>query len=425
MKKLFLCVGIVAMLFLCITPSQARVKIKIYYPVQVAGPLTRVIDGLVKTFNESQQDVTATAVYAGNYNQTMQKAQTAFMTGNPADIAILRTTSVLMLMDMGAIVPLDEFLQGPEGRAYLNDFYPAFIDSVRKKDKIWGIPYQISTPLFYYNKAMFKEAGLDPETPPATWDEVIAYAKKLTLKDASGNVKRYGLGFPDSNQWMLQSWTLTNGGNLASDDGTTVFFNSREVIESVETWVTLVNELQVSIRHRMYGKLASDFIAGQVAMMYNSTGSLSFVRKSANFDFGAAFLPRKKRNAVPLGGAHMFIFNKTSPERRKAAWQFIKWMSSPENAARWSIASGYIATRKSSLEVPEMKEYTSKFPEALVALRQLQFSYPWWTVYEWGKVTKALQTQLADAVDGRRKPSEAMARAQEQADKILAPYRNR
>lgn len=403
----------------------AKVDVKIYYPVQVAGPLTRVIDTFVKEFNESHPDIRVTAVYAGNYNQTMQKAQTAFMSENPPDIAILRTTSVLMLMDMGAIVPLDEFIRQNGGKQYLEDFYPAFIDSVKKKGKIWGIPYQISTPLFYYNKQMFREAGLDPNSPPENWDQLVTFAKKLTKKDSSGNVIHYGLGFPDSNQWMLQSWTLTNGGNLASKDGTKVYFDTKEVAESLRMWVKLVNEMQVSIRHRMYGKLASDFIAGQVAMMYNSTGSLSFVRKSATFDFGVAFLPKNKRYAVPLGGAHMFMFNKTSKERQKASWEFIHWMSSPEIAARWSIASGYIATRKSALEVAEMKEYTTKFPEALVALKQLEFSYPWWTVYEWGKVTKALETQLADAVDGKISPEEAMAIAQKEADKILAPYKNK
>jgi sn-glycerol 3-phosphate transport system substrate-binding protein len=423
-NKLYLLVVIgLVNLFIFTGAAFAKVDIKIYYPVQVAGPLTRVIDGFVKEFNETHPDIRVTAVYAGKYGQTMQKAQTAFMTGNPPDIAILRTTSVLMLMDMGAIVPLDEFIS--DDKAYLEDFYPAFINSVKRKGKIWGIPYQISTPLFYYNKDMFKEAGLDPERPPQNWDQLVEYAQKLTKKDASGNVSRYGLGFPDNNQWMLQAWTLANGGNLANDEGTKVYFNTEPVVESLKMWVKLVNEMKVSIRHRMYGKLSSDFVAGQVAMMYNSTGSLSFVRKSAKFDFGVAFLPKNKRSAVPLGGGHMFMFAKTSKERRRASWEFMRWMSSPERAAEWSIASGYMATRKSALNVGAMKEYTESFPEASVALKQLNVSYPWWTVYEWGKVTKALQTQLVNAVDGKISPEEAMAEAQQGADKILAPYADR
>jgi sn-glycerol 3-phosphate transport system substrate-binding protein len=72
-----------------------------------------------------------------------------------------------------------------------------------------------------------------------------------------------------------------------------------------------------------------------------------------------------------------------------------------------------------------MKEYTESFPEALVALQQLDFSYPWWTTYEWDKVTNVLQTQLVNAVDGKIDPTEAMANAQQEADTILAPYANK
>jgi len=399
--------------------SGAPVEIKIFYPVEVAGPLVKVIDGLVGEFNASNPDIIVTAVYAGNYGQAMQKAQTAYMTGNPPDIAMLASPQVLMLTHMNAIVPLDKYIDGDND--YIDDFYPAFIDSVRKDGKIWGIPFQISTPLFYYNKDMFIEAGLDPDNPPTTWEEISEYAEKLTKKDASGNVTRYGLGFPDNSQWLMQTWALSNGGNLSSADGKEVYFDSEPVIGSLKEWVKLANK-GVTTVHRTYGQLASDFVAGQVAMQYNSTGGLSFVKKSATFDFGAAFIPKNVRNAVPLGGGHMFMFAKTSEERRQASWKFMKWISEPERSAAWSIASGYMATRKSALEIPEMKEYTAGFPAALVALKQLEFSYPWWSVYEWDKIAKALETQMVRAVDGDVSPEEAMAIAQKESDKILEPY---
>lgn len=403
-------------------PEAKKIELKIYYPVGVAGALAQVIDGFVSEFNKTHPNIHVTSVYAGKYAQAMQKAQTAFMAGHPPDVAILSTTTVLTLINMGAIVPLDDYIGND--KAYLEDFYPSFIDSVRKKGKIWGIPFQISTPILYYNKDMFREAGLDPEKPPKTWDELIEYAQKLTKKDENGNVIRYGLGFTD-NQWMLQAWTLANGGNLCNQEGTKVYFNTEPVIESLRVWVKLVHDMKVSIPHRWFDQLSSDFIAGQIAMMYNSTGGLSFVRKSAKFDFGVAFLPKKKRYAVPLGGGHMFMFAKTSEERRKASWEFIKWMSAPERSAEWSIKSGYMPTRKSALNVEIMKKYTRDFPEALVAMKQLDFSYPWWTVYEWEKVTKILETQIIEAVDGKVSPEEAMAIAQREADKILAPYANK
>ena len=97
-------------------------------------------------------------------------------------------------------------------------------------------------------------------------------------------------------------------------------------------------------------------------MIYHSTGSLGFIRTNAKFEFGTAFLPKEVRFGAPTGGGNFYLFKATPPDRQKAAWEFVKWMTSPEMLARWSIDSGYVAPRKSSWDTPLMKDYVGEVP---------------------------------------------------------------
>jgi sn-glycerol 3-phosphate transport system substrate-binding protein len=93
-------------------------------------------------------------------------------------------------------VPIDTFVKTADDKAWLNSFYPAFMMNSRTDGKTWGVPFQRSTVVMYYNKELFKEAGLDPNRPPETWADLKAAATKLTKKDASGKVTQWGVQIP-------------------------------------------------------------------------------------------------------------------------------------------------------------------------------------------------------------------------------------
>jgi sn-glycerol 3-phosphate transport system substrate-binding protein len=335
----------------------------------------------------------------------------------------MRTGNLFLLKDLDAIIPLDSFIAKAGGEKYVNDFYPAFLKNSQADGKIWSIPFQRSTPLFFWNKQLFKKAGLDPNRPPQTWAEVLEYAQKLTVRDARGNATQWGLELPRNDHWFFQSLVLQNDGRLENEAGTEVYFNSAPVVGALEFWSDLANKHKVMPRKRSAGEASQDFAAQATAMMYNSTGSLSFVKNSAKFDFGVSMLPKGKVMATQTGGGNIYFLKGTPAKNQEAAWTFVEWLTKPENVARWTIASGYVAYRKSAYDVPALKEYVQGFPYALTARDELQFAQREFVTHDYAKVLELLVNSMAQALDEAMTPKEALEQAQKQATEILARYK--
>ncbi len=174
------------------------------------------------------------------------------------------------------------------------------------------------------------------------------YAQKLTKRDASGNVTQWGVQIPSSGfpYWLFQGLVTENGVNLMNAAGTEVYYDKPEVVAALQYWVDLVNKYKVHPPGIVeWGTTPKDFFERKVAMMWTTTGNLTNVRKNAKFDFGVAMLPAKKRRGSPTGGGNFYLFKKSTPAQREAAFKFIKWVTQPERAAQWGIDTGYVAVR--------------------------------------------------------------------------------
>ena len=394
-----------------------------YYPVNVGGEITKVIDNYTKEFNEegieiNGKKVTVTPVYSGNYDETMTKVQTAVKNGKAPDMAVLLSVDLFQIKD--SIVALDDMIAADSNaQNMMDDFFPGFMLNSQAEGKTWSVPFQRSTVLLYYNKDMFKEAGLDPEAAPTSWDEVIDYGKKLTKEG------QWGIELPAtvSGYWIYQALALQNGQqNLMSDDGKEVYFNSDAAKGALQHWVDLTEKHEVMPGGVLeWNTVPTDFIEGKTAMMLSTTGNLTNVKNNANFEFGVAFLPGNERLATPTGGGNFYIFKDISEERQLASLEFIKWIAEPERAAQWSINTGYIATRQSSYETPELKAYTDSFPHALTAMNQLEIAHKEISVYEQGKIIKILSDAIQAAINGAD-VNETLDKAQQQAETLLQPY---
>lgn len=377
---------------------------------------------LVDDFNATHPDIYVEAVYTGNYDQCLQKAITAAMAGTPPDVAVLLAIDLYTLLDMDLIIDLDQFLVG-EDSDYLAHFYQAFLENSRANGKVWGIPFQRSTPILYYNKDHFKEAGLDPERPPQTWDELKEYARILTKRDAQGNVVRWGFADITEDTWTIQAWILQACGVYCNEEGTEAYFDTPETREAFSFVYDLANVEKVMPRFRSYSTAAQDFVAGYVSMMINSTGSLRFVAQSANFDFGVAFLPKGKCQGVPTGGGNLYIFKNIPEANKKAAWEFIKWMTSPYNAARWSVGSGYVAVRDDAYDTEVMKQYVANFPYITVAREQLSIAHREMMFHNNSQMRQLVLVYLHDILDGKYTVEQGLQLLQAEADRILAPFK--
>jgi len=414
----------------CAAPawSQSKpVELEFYYPVAVGGPITKIVDGMVDEFEKSHPDIKIKSIYAGSYQDSVAKALTAYKGGSAPQLAVLLSTDMFTLIDEGAIVPFDPLIKTDEDRKWHDGFYKAFMANSQTGGKTWGIPFQRSTIVMYYNKDLFKEAGLNPDAPPSTWDELVADAKKLTKADSAGQTTQWGLEIPSGGSfayWLFQALTTPNDAILMNQDGNEVYLDKPAVIEAVQFWHDLAYKHKVMPTGTIdWGTTPKDFLVGKTAMMWTTTGNLTNVRKNAKFDFGVAPMPKAKRGGSPTGGGNFYLFESATPEQRQAAFEFVKWMTSPENAAAWSIATGYVAVSPAAWETDKMKAYVKEVPQATVARDQLEVSVAEFSTHDNQRVTKLLNDNLQSVLTNAKTPEQAMKDAQSQADRILRPYK--
>ncbi|NDP43089.1 MAG: ABC transporter substrate-binding protein [Aromatoleum sp.] len=406
--------------------AQAPVEVSFYYPVAVGGPITKIIDGYAADFEKENPGIKLKPIYSGSYQESITKALTAVKSGEPPVMSILLSTDMFTLIDEDAIIPFDELIRTPDDQAWQKSFYPAFMENSQTGGKTWGIPFQRSTIVLYYNKDMLKEAGLDPNRPPANWKEQVEYAQKLTRRDASGKVTQWGLQIPSSGfpYWLFQALAVQAGTNLMNAAGTQTYYDTPEVIEGLTYWVDLVNKYKVHPEGIVeWGTTPKDFFEKKVAMMWTTTGNLTNVKNNAKFDFGVAMLPAGKQRGSPTGGGNFYLFKKSTPAQRDAAFKFVKWVTAPQRAAQWGIDTGYVAVRADAWETPVMKQYVAGFPAAAVARDQLPFAKAELSTHDNQRVTKALNDGLQAALTGTKTPEQAMKDAQRESERLLRSYK--
>jgi sn-glycerol 3-phosphate transport system substrate-binding protein len=425
MKKLVSLASTLAASLCVSTAALAQTEVPFYFPVAVGGPITKIIDGYAADFNNANPDLKVVPVYAGSYQETVVKALTAHKADKPPAAAILLSTDTFTLIDEDAIVPFDNFVKTDDERKWMKDFFPAFLLNGQVDNKTWGIPFQRSTVVMYWNKEAFKEVGLDPNVAPQDWMQLISMGQKLTKRDASGNVERWGIQVPSSGfpYWLFQGFSTQNDAILANPEGTKVNFDGLNVIEALQFWVNLSQEYKIHPPGVVqWGTTPQDFMQGKAAMIWTTTGNLTNIRKNAPFEFGVAMLPENIRRGSPTGGGNFFIFKKAPQAEQEGAFRFAKWLTQPERAAQWSIDTGYVAVSPAAYDTPALKAYAAEFPPALVARDQLPFAVAELSTHDNQRVTKALNDALQAALTVAKTPQQALMDAQAEANRILRPY---
>jgi sn-glycerol 3-phosphate transport system substrate-binding protein len=399
------------------TPAMAETELTMYYPIAVGGALTQVVDGIVADFEAANPDIKVNAVYSGNYDDTRVRALSALASGEPAQLAVMFSIDAYDLIEQDLIVAYED-IQGVE-TPWLNSFYPALMANSRIEGKTWGIPFQRSTIVAYYNKDLFRAAGLDPEAPPSTWDELVSMGKSLTNEDT------YGLMIPSTGYpyWMFQALAIQNGKEVMSGDGLTTHFDDAAVVDTLEFWQSLSQKHGIMPTGTVeWGTLRQAFLEGQTAMMWHSTGNLTAVKNNANFDFGVAELPANVRKGSPTGGGNFYVFKETSDEEKAAALKLIQFMTSPEQAAAWSIATGYMGVSPAAYKTEALTSYTAEFPPALVARNQLENAVAEFSTFETARVRDGLNNAIQAALTGSKSADDALSEAQAAAVRLLRDY---
>lgn len=369
----------VVLLVLCLAlPVAAKTKIVVWHSLDATHG-EPMFNQVADEFRKAYPDIEVEVINAGGYVAALDKLQVAYAGGASPNIAMTEQTRSAGLYYAGALLSIDEFIKGPNG-IDISDFSPTMLGAVTYEGKLYGLPYNTSTPLLYYNKDLFEKSGLQPNAPK-TWAEILNFSRKIA-KDTNGdgNTDVFGIDFYAWG-WLFEAWTGQNGGRIINDEVTQFTFATEANIEAMQFVQDLVHKERVA---RYAGSSGYNlFWAGTLAMTERSTASLADNISKATFDMGVAPLACNKECYAPIGGGNFFMMNTGTKEEQEAAWLFLKWITSPENLAEMSAATGYMAARRSSMNAPALRDMFRKEPRYRATYEQMNVAYtrpkvPFW-----------------------------------------------
>ena len=324
---------------------------------------------LTQKFNDTigkENNIKIVAEYQGTYDDLHAKLQSAFVANEQPAISVMEIASIKTFASSGMLETLDSYISDEKE----SNFFEGLMENSYMDSKLYGVPYLRSTPIFYYNKTLFEQAGI--EKAPENWDELKEASKKLE----SIGVK--GFGFIND-VWHFEALAKGNGGNTVSNDETTAIFNQPEakaVVDYLKDGIANYNFKYYS------GNNASDTLATEqmnqkVGMWIASTGSLNNTLDIASqngYEVGTAFIPCGKSYSVPTGGCNLVMTSKLTDKQKEAAAMFINFMTDEEQVIYSHQKTGYLPTTKTSVQSPEITALFEKTPQFKVALDQLEYS---------------------------------------------------
>ena len=358
---------------LCLAaPAMAQVEVEFWHAF--SGNNGNAVDELAAQFNSAQDEYALVPVYTGNYTEGTQRL-TAAIAGNTAPgLVMLEITRYGLFADRGALEPLQPYLDAAEDDL-VGRIRPFALEASRYLGESYVLPFNVSTPVFYYNRDAFRAAGLDPDAPPTNWDDWLEAAKALTIRDDAGNVTQWGMTTPP--QWGR--WAMTNqaGGGWIDPVDNAVQIDSPESIRAYQFAADLVNVHEVvSLEAALDEGVASEyFMSGRAAMEVNSTGGLTGKLANAPFELGVAALPCDAVCAAPIGGATLGIVAAAPQEVKDGAWAFIAFATTVENNAMVFNRTGYLPIIEGAIDHPMAQEVIAANPGYLVANTQLEIAF--------------------------------------------------
>ncbi|HLT58168.1 MAG TPA: ABC transporter substrate-binding protein [Limnochordales bacterium] len=331
----------------------------------------------VERFQELNPDIRVTDRFQqGDYGGLLNNLQAALAAGNPPAVAQIGYNYRLFAFEQVPHVPFESFRDSDPG---YDEFINSFVDGVlglgQDADGVQrAIPLAVSVPLLYYNADLFRQAGLDPDNPPRTWEEVRQAARQI--RERTG---QYGIGIQitSANNWVPQSMVESNGGWLLDPEGR-VAIDSPEVIEVYKFWQDLAQRDR-TLPVVTDAEQEQAFVAGRLGMYIKTSAILQNFAQQANFELRTAPFPTwgDKPRRVAAGGNALFITAR-DPGQQRAAYEFIKFLTSKEGQTIWVKGTGYLPIVQGVEDDPRyLADFFAENPLMRAAVAQLPDAVPW------------------------------------------------
>ncbi len=392
-----LCLGVASLLMAASAPYAASADDKVVSMIQCGDTLAEGYDKFISEWEADNPGYKVETEVVG-WSQCQEKATNMAAAGTPIALAYMGSRALKQLSENGLIVPIP--MTDEEKASY----YPHIVDTVTFDGKQWGVPTAFSTKALYWNKDLFKEAGLDPDTPPKTWQEMYDMAK--TIKDKTG-VAGYGLTAKSFDNTMHQflHWVYTNNGQVIDADGNIVL-DSPQNLEALEWYKKMVDVSEEGPTAYEQDELTPLFNDGKVAMIEQGPWVRNRVNDSLNW--GVALLPEGPEAKGPgtlLITDSIAVFDGTGVEDQ--AISLAKWLTNPDNQFYYEKTHGLTPLRP----VPGVADMVAEDPSWKPFLDGIEFGGPEPLFTDYQAFQNAMIDMVQSVVIGSKEPADALKAA--------------
>jgi len=369
--------GLMTALVLC-TAGIAAAQVSIeYWHINSATFGGAAVKEAVERFQELHPDIRVTDRFQqGDYGGLLNNLQAALAAGNPPAVAQIGYNYRLFAFEQVPHVPFETFRDSdPEYETFIASFVEGVLGLGQDASGVQrAIPLAVSVPLLYYNADLFRQAGLDPDNPPRTWEEVRQAARQIRERTGQWGI---GIQITSANNWVPQSMVESNGGWLLDPQGR-VAIDSPEVIEVYKFWQDLAQRDR-TLPVVTDAEYEQAFVAGRLGMYIKTSAILQNFAQQANFELRTAPFPTwgDKPRRVAAGGNALFITAR-DPAQQRAAYEFIKFLTSKEGQTIWVRGTGYLPIVKGVEDDPQyLAGFFAENPLMRAAVAQLPDAVPW------------------------------------------------
>ena len=361
--------------------AQAATEIQWWH--SMTGALGDELSNIATKFNAAQSDYKVVPVYKGGYDESMTAAVAAFRSGKaPHILQVFEVGTATMMAGKKAIKPVYEVMAQAGEKFDPKSYMPAvsgyYTDT---QGRMLSMPFNSSTPVFFYNKDAFKKAGLDPSKPPKTWDEV---------QDAAGKLKDAGIACPFTSSWQswvqLETMSAWHNQEFASKQNgfggmdAKLVFNNLIIVRHIAKLSSWAKSGLFTYGGRG-NQGDAKFYGGDCAMSTASSAAYANIKKNAKFEFGVSQLPYypevkdAPQNSI-IGGASLWVMSGKKPAEYKGVAKFFTFLSSPEIQADWHQKTGYVPITKAAYELTKKQGFYDANPGTDIAIQQLLLKNP-------------------------------------------------
>ncbi|WP_455482216.1 sn-glycerol-3-phosphate ABC transporter substrate-binding protein UgpB [Bartonella sp. B35(2025)] len=436
MNRLYLSITTFMVAITVATTGFSQTKINFWH--SMSGELGKQTINLINDFNASQSEYKVVSSFRGEYEEGMMALIAAFRgKQQPVLAQVYEVGTGTMMAAKSAIYPIYQLMADTKQEFNPADYLPAIRDYYADtQGQMLSMPFNASTPILYYNKDIFKKAGLDPEQPPKTWQDVEDFSKKIL----ASKVASCGFTMAYASQWIgIENFSALHDIPFGTKENGFIGLDSELTFNGplqIRMWTDLKRWFDQGIFHYGGPSGALDatpmFMAQNCAIFMQSSGSLAGIVSEAPFNVGFGMLPyyndvkNAPQNSI-IGGASIWVLKGHTPKEYAGAAAFLKFLSKADNQAKWHQKTGYLPITKSAYELSKEQHFYDKNPGADIAIKQINLNPP--TVNSKGirfgnlpQIRSILDQELEAVLSGSKTPKAGLDTTVQRGNKLLREF---